>query len=40
MFVKSFFIYEVVIANVFSEAAITFEGDFDWLMVREESIVI
>ena len=40
MLVKSFFIYKIVIANVFPEAAITFEGDFDWFMVREEPTMI
>ena len=40
MLIKSFSINEVAIADVFSEAAITFEGYFDWLMVREEPVVI
>ena len=40
MLVQSFFINKEVVVNIFSEAAITFEGDFDWLMIREVSIVI
>ena len=40
MLVKSFFIYKEVVANIFSEAAIASEGDFDRLMVREESIIV
>ena len=40
MLVKSFFINKVTIANVLSEVAITFEGHFDWLVVREEPVEI
>ena len=40
MLVQSFFINKEVVVNIFSEAAIAFEGDFDWLMIREVSIVI
>ena len=40
MLVQSFFINKEVVVNIFSEAAIAFEGDLDWLMIREESIII
>ena len=40
MLVKSFFINKVTIADVLSEVAITFEGHFDWFVVREEPVVI
>ena len=40
MLVEGFFIYKLVIANVFSEVAVTFEGDFDWFVVGEEPIMV
>ena len=40
MLIEGFFIYKAVIADDFSEVTVTLEGDFNWFVIGEESVMI